>query len=76
MDFFYQLRNINDSVLPYLTGKNILNSNKTEIEEETKKGLDIINKREKLIQVPFEYISQTNEKNSFIYQLFWWLSKN
>ena len=62
--------------MPYLTGFNILNSNKTEIEEETKKGLDIINKREKLIQVPFEYISQTNEKNSFIYQLFWWLSKN
>ena len=59
---FYQLRDINDSVLPYLIGKNILNSNKTEIEEETKKGSDIINKREKLIQVPFEYINQTNEK--------------
>ena len=37
MDFFYQLRNINDSVLPYLTGKNKLNSNKTEIEEKQKK---------------------------------------
>ena len=26
-EFFFQLRDVNDSVLPYLTGKNILNSN-------------------------------------------------
>ena len=46
--------------MPYLTGFNILNSNKTEIEEETKKSLDIISKREKQIQDSFEYQSQTN----------------
>ena len=56
--------------MPYLTGFNILNSNKTEIEEETKKSLDIISKREKQIQDAFEYISRNNLTKLFIYQLF------
>ena len=56
--------------MPYLTGFNILNSNKTEIEEETKKSLDIISKREKQIQDAFEYISKNNLTKLFIYQLF------
>ena len=49
--------------MPYLTGSNILNSNKTEIEEETQKSIDIINKREKQIQDSFEYQSQNNLLN-------------
>ena len=48
----------------YLTGKNILNSKKTEIEEETrKKGLDNINKREKLIQVHLNILVKLMKKN-------------
>ena len=49
--------------MPYLTGSNILNSNKNEIEEETQKSIDIINKREKQIQDSFEYQSQNNLLN-------------
>ena len=44
-DFFYQLRDKNGTVVPYLTGLNILNSNKIEIEEETIKSLEIISNR-------------------------------
>ena len=69
-DFFYQLRDENGTVVPYLTGINILNSNKTEIEEVTKKSLEIISQREKLIQDTLEYQTQTNLTKLFIYQLF------
>ena len=48
--------------MPYLTGFNILNSNKTEIEEETKKSLDIIirekNKYKMHLNILVEIISQ------------------
>jgi len=69
-DFFYQLRDENGTIVPYLTGLNILNSNKTEIEEETKKSLDIISNRKQLIQDMFEYNVQSNLTKLFIYQLF------
>lgn len=69
-DFFYQLRDENGTIVPYLTGLNILYLNKTEIEEETKKSLQIISNREKLIQDMIEYNFQSNLTILFIYQLF------
>ena len=61
--------------MPYLTGSNILNSNKNEIEEETQKSIDIINKREKQIQDSFEYQSQNNLQNYLYVNFFCYPAK-